>query len=221
MKFEGEKMSDQIFVSQPTVRRLPLYLRILKEAESDGEENISSTFIAGRLQLESIQVRKDLASMGITGQPGIGFTVKRLIKAIEQFLGWESPSDAFIIGAGNLGAALAGYRGFDEYNLNIIAAFDVSPEIVGTEINSKKVFHIDRLSELIQRMSVKIGILTLPASDAQKVTDTMVEAGIKAIWNFTPVKLQVPDEVFIETVDLAASLAVLSNKVSESKVAQK
>lgn len=202
------------FVSQPTVRRLPLYLRILKKAESGNVENISSTYIARELQLESIQVRKDLASMGITGQPGIGFTVKSLITAIEHFLGWDNPTDAFIIGAGNLGAALAGYEGFGEYNLNIIAAFDIDLSKVGSVICGKKVFHMDRLVEHIQRMGVKIAILTLPAISAQSVTDLMVNAGIKAIWNFTPLKLTVPKDVFVERVDLAASLAVLSNKVS-------
>jgi redox-sensing transcriptional repressor len=204
-----------LFVSQPTVRRLPLYLRILKRAGAAGTENISSTHIAKELKLESIQVRKDLASMGITGQPGIGFTVSSLIKAIEHFLGWDNPTDAFIVGAGNLGAALAGYDGFGEYGLNIVAAFDVDPAKVGTEISGKKIFNLGRLPELIDRMDVKIAILTLPSSFAQKIADIMVNAGIKAIWNFTSLRLNVPDDVFVERIDLAASLAVLSNKISK------
>jgi redox-sensing transcriptional repressor len=207
-------IKSPLSVSQPTVRRLPLYLRILKQAEDAGKENISSTYIAKELKLESIQVRKDLASMGITGQPGIGFTVKSLIRAIEHFLGWDNPTDAFVVGAGNLGAALAGYEGFGEYNLNIIAAFDIDPAKVGSEISGKKVFHIAKLAEHIQRMHIKIAILTLPSAAAQQITNIMVEAGIKAIWNFTSLKLNVPEDVFVERIDLAASLAVLSNKIS-------
>jgi redox-sensing transcriptional repressor len=204
------------FVPEPTVRRLPLYLRILKQAKNSGKQNISSTYIAKELKLESIQARKDLASMGITGQPGIGFAITDLIKAIEHFLGWDNQKDAFIIGAGNLGAALTGYDGFAQYRLNIIAAFDVDPKKIDSEINGKKVLNMNRLVELIQRMNVKMAILTLPAAPAQQITDIIVEAGIKAIWNFTPIKLKVPQDVFVERVDLAASLAMLSNKVSNN-----
>mgnify|MGYP005851688913 CR=1 FL=1 len=209
--------TKSLSVPLPTVRRLPLYLKLLKQAEKESKENISSTYIAGKLKLESIQVRKDLASMGITGQPGIGFTTKRLIKAIEHFLGWDNPTDAFIIGAGNLGKALAGYEGFKEYNLNIIAAFDNDPNKVGDEISGKKIFHKDSLAEHIQRMHVRIAILTLPSAAAQQITDILVKAGIKTIWNFTSSKLDVPEDVFVERVDLAASLAVLSNRASKTK----
>jgi redox-sensing transcriptional repressor len=201
--------------SLPTVRRLPTYLRLLKELQDEKQHYVSSTYIAERFQLESIQVRKDLAAMGIVGQPRLGFAVAELVSAIMQFLGWNNASDAFLIGAGNLGAALAGYSGFADYGLHIVAAFDVDTSKIGTRIHDTKIFPLQKLPDLAQRLHVHIGILTLPAVAAQTTTDMLVQAGITAIWNFTPVKLIVPGGVIVEKVDLAASLAVLSRSVKE------
>jgi redox-sensing transcriptional repressor len=201
--------------SLPTVRRLPTYLRLLKELQDEKQLNVSSTYIAERFQLEPIQVRKDLAAMGIVGQPRLGFAVTELTCAIMQFLGWNNASEAFLIGAGNLGSALAGYSGFADYGLNIVAAFDVDKNKTGTRIHDIKVFPLQKLPDLARRLHVHIGILTLPAAAAQSITDMLVKVGIKAIWNFTPVKLKVPEDVIVEKVDLAASLAVLSRSLKE------
>ena len=199
----------------PTVRRLPAYLRLLRDSREGGQQYVSSTYIAERLQLEPIQVRKDLAGMGIIGQPRLGFVVNDLIDAIVNFLGWNTTADAFIVGAGNLGSALAGYSGFADYGLNIVAAFDRDEKKIGTRIHGKKVYPMGRLSGLARRMHVHIAILTLTAADAQSTADRLVEVGIRAIWNFTPVKLVVPESIIVEKVDLAASLAVFSRSLRE------
>ena len=198
----------------PTIRRLPTYLACLRRYLADGSSFVSSARIAQELGLESIQVRKDLGVTGLTGQPRIGFDINALINAIELFLGWDNATDAFIVGAGNLGSALVGYEGFPGYGLNIVGLFDIDPARVGTEIHGHPVFHIDRLIELAWRMHVHLGILTVNAEAAQHTTDMLVDAGMNAIWNFTPITLTVPDGIIVESVDLAASLAVLSNKVA-------
>ncbi|HML73460.1 MAG TPA: redox-sensing transcriptional repressor Rex [Anaerohalosphaeraceae bacterium] len=205
-------MKELTSVSVPTVRRLPLYMAILKEIEPTSE-HVSSTLISDRLGLEQIQVRKDLAGIGVTGQPAVGFNVRELIGAIEQLLGWDNIRDAILVGTGNLGQALLGYDGFARYGLNIVAAFDSNPEIIGMKIHGKPVFDIEVLSSLTERMHIQIGILAVPGKVAQQVADTLIEAGIHAIWNFTPVKLNVSDNTIVEQVDLAASLAVLSSKL--------
>ncbi len=205
-------MKELTSVSVPTVRRLPLYMAILKEIEP-ASEHVSSTLIADRLGLEQIQVRKDLAGIGVTGQPAVGFNVRELIGAIEQLLGWDNMRDAILIGTGNLGQALLGYDGFSRYGLNIVAAFDSNPEIIGMKIHGKPVFDIEVLSSLTERMHIQIGVLAVPGKVAQQVADTLIEAGIHAIWNFTPVKVNVNNNIIVEQVDLAASLAVLSSKL--------
>lgn len=197
----------------PTIRRLPLYASILLAARNNKIVHISSSYIAKELGLEPIQVRKDLSGIGITGQAKIGFPVEELIEAIEKCLGWNNITDALIVGAGHLGAALAGYNGFKEHGLNIIALFDTDYNKIGTFIHGKEVFDVNRLSYLIKRLHILIGILTVSEGSAQYCADLMIESGIKAIWNFTPAKLQAPKDVIIERVDLAASLAVLSNKL--------
>jgi redox-sensing transcriptional repressor len=197
----------------PTIRRLPSYLRVLQEAAKESKEYISGTVIANALQLEPIQVRKDLAMTGITGRPGVGFVVKDLILAIESFLGWHNTHDAIIIGAGSLGDALAGYEGFGEYGLNIVAAFDNNPLKIGKQLHGKTIFHIDQMIDLVGRMHILIAILTVPGHVAQDAANLAVMAGIKGLWNFTPTKLEVPGHIIVEKVDLAASLAVLSKKL--------
>ena len=207
---------NQIKPSIPTIRRLPLYLSVLKCVAQAGHRTISSSFIAKELKLEPIQVRKDLSSTGMTGQPRIGFSVPQLIDVLEDFLGYRNLKDAFIVGAGNLGVALMGYKGFKEYGIKIAVAFDTASDKIGTEVNGIEILHIDRLPNLIGRMHINIGIITVPDSMAQNVADVMVNAGVKAVWNFSSTKLNVPDDVIVERVDLVASLAALSSKLKIS-----
>lgn len=197
----------------PTIRRLPGYLRLLREAAASHMDFISGTYLANELNLEPIQVRKDLAVTGVVGKPRMGFAVTELINAIESLLGWSNTHDAFLVGVGSLGVALMGYGGFREYGLQIVAGFDVDKSKIGKTIHGKKVFGLDKLADLAPRMGICTCILTVPSEAAQGVVDMLVEAGITGIWNFTPAKLQVPENVIVEKVDLAASLAVLSSKL--------
>jgi len=200
-------------ISEATLRRFPFYHHYLKQLESEGVSEISSAQIAKFLGFNTIQVRKDIEATNIDGKPKRGYNLKKLIAHIEKFLGFCTKNEAVLIGAGHLGYSLLGYHGFKEYGLDIIAAFDNNPEKINKFINYKKVFSIDRLEEIISRMQIKIGILTVPVACAQELTDRMVKVGIKAIWNFAPVKITVPKDVVVQYENLASSLAVLAQKI--------
>ncbi len=210
-------MSDDSVRSYPlpSVRRMPMYLRYLKQERQQGRSHVSCTHIAEHLNLNSIQVRKDLALTGIVGRPKVGYEVDALVAAVESFLGWNNTQDAFLVGVGSLGRALLGYDGFQEYGLKIVAGFDTSPELIGTTIHGKEILDISMLVDLMQRMHIHIGILTVPAQAAQEITDLMVSAGVRAIWNYTPSKLRVPPSVVVEDVRMAASFAVLSTRLTD------
>ncbi len=200
----------------PSIRRLPLYLRTLKQLRSRGREVVSCTHIARELGLVSTQVRKDLAMTGIVGKPKVGYDVAALINAIEGFLGWNNTREAFVVGVGGLGSALMGYEGFRQYGLNILAGFDIDPDKIGTRVYEKDVFDLEKLPDFVARMHVLIGILTVPAKAAQDVANRMVLSGMRAIWNYAPVNLEVPDSFIVENMNLSASLAVLSSKLEDA-----
>lgn len=199
----------------PGVRRLPAYLRFLYTLKARGRDVVSCTHIGDELGLVSTQVRKDLATTGIVGKPKVGYNVVELINAIQNFLGWNNTSDAFLVGAGSLGSALLGYEGFKEFGLNLLAGFDVDPAKIGTKIHDREIFPLEKLHDLAPRMHVLIGVLAVPAAAAQDTANYMILAGLRAIWNYTPVKLDVPEGVIVEDVKLSASLAVLSSRLTE------
>ena len=203
-------------IGVPTIRRLPSYLRLAKELLKTGESFVSATYFAEILDIDSIVVRKDIASTGSLGKPRIGFEILELINNIENFLGWNNPTEAFLVGVGHLGSALLGYSGFGDNGLDIVAGFDTDRNKIGTKIYNKEIFHLNKLYELVPRMNITMGILTVPSSVAQNVVDIMIEAGIKAIWNFTPIKLKTPLGVVTQKEDLASGLAVLSVKLSNN-----
>ena len=207
---------NSVSVSKATLSRLPGYLRYLRDKASRGYANISSTLIADDLKLNPVQVRKDLAVISsVSGKPKTGFSVEELIGDIERFLGFDNATEAILVGAGQLGKTLLSYGGFANYGLKIVAAFDSDPEKTDTVVNGKKVFSLDKLENLVKRMNIHIGVITVPKDSAQQVCDAMTAAGIKAIWNFAPVNLKVPDNVAVKNEDMAASLALLSKKLSE------
>ena len=206
-------LENIIECSEPTLRRLPIYLQYLKKVENENISFISCSQIANELELNPIQVRKDIESTGVIGKPKVGYDMKELILNIEKFLCCHIKNEAILVGAGHLGYALLGYQGFRDFGLEIVAAFDVSPDKVGKFINTKSVFHIDKLEEIIKRMNIEIGILTVPSQYAQEIADRMVNAGIKAIWNFAPAKINVKDDIIVQHENLASSLAVLSKKI--------
>lgn len=201
---------------EPTLRRLPSYHRFLKHLQKEGRGLVSCTHIAHDLDLDPTQVRKDLAYTGIVGKPKVGYEVPVLIAALESFLGWDNTTEAFLAGAGSLGTALLGYRGFREHGLDIIAAFDLDPAKIGESIHGKRVMPMQKLGDLARRMHVHLGIITTPAEGAQDAADLMAAGGIKAIWNFAPVSLKLPPGVIVENVQLSSSLAVLSSKLAEA-----
>ena len=198
-------------ISVSSLQRLPKYLRVLKKLQESDVEYVSSTFIANELKLNSIQVRKDLAYVSSNdGKARIGFKVNELIDDIENFLDLNNIKDAIVVGAGSLGHALMNYKGF-ENNINIIMAFDNDHR----KCDNKKVFHIDKLENLIKRMNIHIAIMTLPKENAQEICDRLVKSGIRGIWNFSPVTLKVPETVKVRNEDLSSSLAVLLKQMND------
>ena len=202
-------------VPYPTIKRYPAYLQVLKELKASGLVTVSARDIAERLGLNQVQVRKDLGYSQIMGRPKVGYDIDGLTEALHLLLGWQNPKEAFLIGAGALGSALLGYKGFQEYGLDIVAAFDSDRSKHGDRIHGKSVFPMERLAELTDRMGVLIGVLTVPESGAQECADRLIEAGIRGIWNFSPIKIQVPDSVVVQREELSAGLAVLSVRLSE------
>lgn len=203
-------------VPEPTLRRLPLYHRLLKDLQAKGSERVSCTDIGAELVFDPTQVRKDLEFTGVAGRPRIGYQIPELVEGIERFLGWNNTNEAFLVGAGNLGAALMGYKRFPEYGLNIIAAFDSDPLKIDCPIHGKEVLPLSKLPNLARRMHVLIGVITVPDAAAQEVADLMVAGGILAIWNFAPAQLRVPEHVIVHNEDLYCSLASLSQKLAKA-----
>ena len=188
-----------------------MYMSYLKSIEA-GTEYISSSAVARALDLNDVQVRKDLAAVcKSSGIPKRGFLLSDLIESISDFLGYESRTDAILVGAGNLGMALMSYKGFERYGIKIVAAFDVREEVV----DNIKVFDISKISEMCKDLNIKIGIITVPEAEAQKVCDVMVESGIMGIWNFSPTHLKAPDDILVQNENMASSLAILSNHLRD------
>ena len=200
---------EQKKISKSVLKRLPGYLSYLKNMPDTGSPYISATALAVALGMGVVQVRKDLAMVSDGGRPKIGYLRAALIEDIEQFLGYDNTTDAVLIGAGKLGQALMGYKGFDEYGLNILAAFDAHPKREHTD-EGKPIYPIAQLGEFLREHKVLMGIITVPAEYAQGVADQLIAGGIKAIWNFAPTHLEVPSNILVQYENMATSLAVLS-----------
>lgn len=196
-------------ISKSVLKRLPGYVSYLKSMPDTGSPYISATALANALGMGEVQVRKDLAMVSDGGRPKIGYLKENLIEDIEQFLGYDNTTDAVMIGAGKLGQALLDYVGFEEYGLNILAAFDIAPKSDFTD-EGKPILHIDKLEGFCKSHKVLMGIITVPAKHAQEVCDSLIKCGIKAIWNFAPVHLEVPGNILVQNENMATSLAVLS-----------
>lgn len=196
-------------ISKSVLKRLPIYLAYLKTLPHDGSPYISATAVANALGMGDVQVRKDLAMVSNGGRPKVGYCREDLIDDIEQFLGYDNTDNCVLIGAGKLGQALLGYSGFDEYGLNIMAAFDTNAARK-TSDSGKPILPMEMLGDFCRVNKVVMGIITVPAAHAQKVCDSMIEAGIKAIWNFAPTHLEVPSHILVQNENMATSLAVLS-----------
>ncbi len=201
-------------ISKAVLKRLPTYLAYLKSVP-EGQTHISATALASALNMGEVQVRKDLALVSKGGRPKVGYPLEVLVADIESFLGYGDPHDAVLIGAGKLGLALLGYGGFAEYGLNIVAAFDNNPAMVGQTRSGKEILPVATLEEFCRKQKIKIGIITVPAEHAQSVCNLLIDAGIAAIWNFAPTHLDVPEEILVQNENMAASLALLSKHLQE------
>ena len=200
-------------VNLQTVRRLPTYLNMLKRLSQAEVPYISTTELIKHLKYEPMLVRKDLASLGIAGRQRLGYRPKELIRAIEEYLGWNDIGEAFLVGAGGLGGALLGYRKFEEYGFKIVAAFDSDDAKVGRILHGIEVLHVSKLPDLANRMGVRVAVLTVPAESAQPVAGMLVANGFIGIWNFTSEELHLPEGIVCHNENLAGGLALFTYKL--------
>ena len=205
-------------VSKQTLQRLPMYLAYLRTLPAT-ESRVSASSIACALNLNDVQVRKDLAAVSSSGRPKVGYPIEVLRDELESFLGYHNVDSAIIVGAGHLGRALLNYGGFKTYGLEILAAFDANEELAGQE--GGRILHLSKLSDMCARLHPRIGIITVPAEAAQQVCDLMVKCGVEAIWNFAPVHLRVDEKIFVTNENMAVHLAVISNYLRASMRADK
>ena len=194
-------------VPEPTLRRLPWYLSNAKLMREKGEIYVSSTQISKQINIDASQVAKDLSYVKIAGRTRVGYEIDTLIDVLEDFLGFTRMHKAFLFGVGNLGGALLQDSGLGQFGLEIVGAFDVNPMLVGTEVNGIPIYHTDDFEKVMVGNDVNIGVLTVPINHAQKITDIMVSGGIKAVWNFTPFRIRVPECIVVQNT---SSLFLLS-----------
>jgi len=197
-------------VPKAVVTRLSLYLRELQTLLRGGTETISSNQLGKVLGFTDAQVRKDLTYFGQFGYPGIGYRCEELIVEIKKILGTDRKWPVALIGVGNLGRALLGYRGFGDQGFQFVAAFDLEPEKIGQSIDRIPVFGLEQLEEIIGQRSIKLAVLAVPAASAQSVADRLVRAGIDGLLNFAPVTIALPSSVSLVGVDLAIELEQLT-----------
>ena len=200
-------------VTKATLGRLPQYLQFLNGLPPGQYDHISATTIAKMLSLGEVQVRKDLAAVSGLGKPKVGYRTSELIKDLEDALGCKKLTPAILVGAGKLGRALLDYNGFEEYGVQIVAAFDCNEQVFRYNQTSKDILPIKQLKEFCTKNQIKIGIITVGSGSAQTVCDEMLESGITAIWNFAPCQLNVPNDILVKQENLALSLAYLNSQI--------
>ncbi len=206
--------NDIAQIPEPTLRRLPGYLSYLKALRANNIEYVASGQIAANFKMDSTLVTKDLSYTGIKGRTKIGYEVEKLMETIIIFLDFNKHEQAFLFGAGNLGKALIKYQGLRSYGLNIIAGFDNDPNVINTLVNDIKIYPNDEFRDLSRKLNVRLGIITTPDAKAQEIADLMVAWGIKAIWNFTPQSIKVPDNIIVENTSVYSDLAVILNRLN-------
>lgn len=209
---------DSTKVPEPTLRRLPWYLSNVKLLRKRGERFVSSTQISKEINIDASQIAKDLSYVNISGRTRVGYEIDTLIAVLEDFLGFTNIHKAFLFGVGSLGGALLRDSGLNHFGLEIVAAFDVNPDLVGTALNGIPIYHSDDFEEKMQAYDVNIGVLTVPIEIAQKITDTMVAGSIKAVWNFTPFRIRVPEDIVVQNTSLYAHLAVMFNRLNFNEI---
>jgi redox-sensing transcriptional repressor len=207
-------MAPKKKVSIAVIRRLPRYYRYLSDLLSMDIKRISSKELSSRMGITASQIRQDLNCFGGFGQQGYGYNVELLYNEIGNILGVNKEFKTIIIGAGNMGHALAHYGNFKKRGFNIIGIFDVNPNVVGTVINEMEVMHLDTIDEFIAKNKVDIAILTVPHENTREVAERVAKLGVKGLWNFSPMDLKLPYDTVIENVHLSDSLMVLGYKIN-------
>ena len=202
-------MDSRPRVPIPALNRLPLYYRYLLEAQELRLGVVSSEMLGDAAGVPAAQVRKDLAYLGEFGRPGVGYDVAEMRRKLAKQLGLDVEREVVVVGAGRLGGAISAYRGFTAYGLHVAGIFDNSPQRIGSHLGDLVVQDISELPDFVRSRSIQIAILTVPATEAQKVAEDLARAGITAIMNFAPVKLEMPGDVVVSNEDLAARLATL------------
>ncbi|SEN27085.1 redox-sensing transcriptional repressor Rex [Paenibacillus sp. OV219] len=202
-------------ISEAVVRRLPVYLQVLNDLTMRDVQTVSSQELGSKLDLNPAQIRKDLAYFGDFGRKGIGYDVSYLIDKIRQILKLDQPLNVGLVGAGNLGRALCNYNTYLKDNMKITAVFDVHPSMVGASINGLTVLPMEKLKETIAERNIRIGIITVPAPEAQNVADKFVEAGVDGILNFAPTILRVQERVRIHYANFTTELMSLAYYLDE------
>jgi len=197
-------------IPEATVARLPVYLRILSEQFDDGVTNMSSEQLAARAGLNAAKVRKDLSYLGSYGTRGVGYEVEYLVYQIRRELGLTHDWPVVIVGAGNLGQALAGYGGFGDRGFPVGGIVDVDESKVGSVVGGVRVRHLDEVAQVVQSRGISIGVIATPGSAAQDVADALVAAGVTSLLNFAPTVINVPHGISVRKVDLAVELQILS-----------
>ncbi|HOK84097.1 MAG TPA: redox-sensing transcriptional repressor Rex [Pseudothermotoga sp.] len=210
----GQQDKEPIVIPKPTLDRLKLYHRLLNEIE---QKYISSDEIAQRVGTNAEQVRKDLTYLKTTGKPKVGYDVAQLRQELEELFGVKKTTKVILVGAGHLGSALVNYPGFANYGIEIVAVFDNDPRKIGMFIGELSILPMKDLARVIKRFRVEIGIICVPKDSAQQVADILVSNGIKGIWNFAPVRLVVPDDVFVVDEDMSQSLLTLKHFLEMKK----
>lgn len=212
-----KELNPILKVPEPSLRRLPWYLSSVKLLRSKGEKYASSTQIAKETGIDASQIAKDLSYVKVSGRTRVGYETDALIEVLEEFLGFRRLHKAFLFGVGNLGGALLHDGGLTQFGMEIVAAFDVDPTLVGRELNRIPIYHVDQLESFCNAHEVQIGILTVPIEVSQTMTDRIVTSGIRAIWNFTPVRIRVPEGIVVQNTSLYAHLAVMFNRLQCNK----
>jgi len=209
--------NNKVTIPVPTIRRLPLYLSFLKSINKKENIFITAPRIAQELLVDPSQITKDLSYIKVKGKTKIGYEINLLINVIESFLGYDIHRKAFIVGVGNLGTALMKFSEFNFEGIEIIKGFDIANEKMGIEVNRIKTFNIKTIKDNFDKTPVDIGIITVPNDQAQKVADTLIKCGIKAIWNFSTMPISAPDNIIIENTSIDSSLAMIKWKLNKNK----
>ena len=209
-------MDKKSKVSLKQIERYPVYLNVLLSLRNSGINKVNSRQLADALGVSEEQVRKDLQVVSPnSSKPGCARDVNLLIKYLKDFLGYNTINKAVLVGVGHLGSALLSFKGFDDYGLDIIAGFDIDPSLTGGTVNDKPIYSIFNLDNKIKELGVDVAIVATPKEVTQEIVNKLINSGIKAIWNFVPIHLVVPENIIVENMDLARSLAVFFHKINK------